>query len=131
MRRSSLTISGIFHATVFLIAAFGLPYAHREFVIPPPIVVDFIDISKVTQTDRVTPQPVQPPEKPEPKKEDPPPSPPVAQNTAAAPAAPIKEVTPPEVKKETKPKKAETVDENALPDKNKKPPKKEEAKAEP
>jgi outer membrane biosynthesis protein TonB len=132
MRRSSLTFSGVFHLTVLVIAAVGLPYMHREFVIPPPIVVDFIDISKVTQTDKVVTQPVQPPEKPEPKKEEPPPPPPAAQNTAAAPAAPIKEPPPPEVKKEIqKLVKAETVDENAPPDKAKKPPKKEEAKAEP
>src|SRR4051812_8102595 len=101
MRRSSLTFSGVFHLTVLLIAAFGLPYTRREFVIPPPIVVDFVDISKVTQTDKVSPVPVKP-DKEEPKKDQPPP-PPAAQNTSAAPAAPVKDKAPDEPKKDVKP----------------------------
>lgn len=127
MRRSSVIFSAALHAVIFILAVTGLPYlSNREFVIPPPITVDFIEIAKVTETNKVTPKPVKPPEKPEPKKEEPPP--PAPQNTASEPVAPVKQPPKPEDKKDDKP--SETVDENALPEKTKKP-KKEEKKAAP
>ena len=130
MRRGSLILSAAFHTVIFILAVAGLPFlARREFIIPPPITVDFIPIAKVTQTDNVVPKPVAPPEKPVPKKEEPPP--PAPQNTAQQPVAPPKEQPKPEEKKEIKkPSKPVNVDENALPDKAKKP-KKEEPKKEP
>ncbi len=115
MRRSSLIISAAFHTAIFIVAVAGLPFLSRhEFIIPPPITVDFIEVAKVTQTDKVVPKPVAPPEKPEPKPEAKPP-PPAPQNTSQEAVAPEKEKPKPEDKKV----KAETVDENALPDKTK------------
>jgi outer membrane biosynthesis protein TonB len=133
MRRSSLIISAVFHGAIFIIAVVGLPFlARREFIIPPPITVDLIDIAKITQTNNVTPKPVPPPEKPEPPKPENKPPPPAPQNTATVPAPPVKEPPKPEDKKEmAKETKAETVDENALPDKNKKPKKDDTKKAPP
>jgi outer membrane biosynthesis protein TonB len=126
MRRSSVIISAVFHVIVMIISAFGLPYwAKREFIVPKPVVVDFVDISKVTETNRITPQPVQPEEK---KEEDKPP--PAATNTAQEATMPsMDKSTPPEktaAKAEPKP-----APDPAAPPEKKKPPKKEEAKAAP
>jgi outer membrane biosynthesis protein TonB len=131
MRRSSLILSAAFHVGILVLAVAGLPFlSHREFIIPPPITVDFIEIAKVTETNKVTPKPVAPPEKPEPKTEEKPP-PPAPQNTASVPVPPVKEPPKPEENKEDKkPAKTEIVDENAPPDKTKKP-KKVETKKEP
>jgi outer membrane biosynthesis protein TonB len=124
MRRSSIYTSAVFHGIMLLIAVFGLPFfAHREFVIPPPITVDLVDISKVTQTDKVVPKPAPP--KPEPPK----PTPPTPQNTAQQPAPPVKTPPKPEEKKETS--KAEEIDEAAPPKKEKKEPKKTQEAAKP
>lgn len=132
MRRSSLFISAAFHTTIFILAVTGLPFlAKREFVVPKPIVVDFLEISKVTETNKIQTQPVAPEKKPEPKKEEKPP-PPAPQNTASEAVTPVKEQPKPEDKTETKKAaKTETVDETAPPDKSKKPKKEEVVKKEP
>ena len=116
MRRSSIYTSAAFHGIILIIAIMGLPFlSHHDLVIPQPITVDLVEISKVTQTDKVTPQPAPPKEQPLPK------PPPVAQNTAPQPVAPVKEPPKPEEKKEVvKPTHAQEVDENAPPDKTKK-----------
>lgn len=116
MRRSSITISASFHVIAFILAVTGLPFlAKREFIIPQPIVVDFLDISKVTETDKITPKPV-PQEKKEPEKKDTPP--PAAKNTSDVAVAPVKEKVKPEDKKDNK--KAAVLDKDAPPDKKKK-----------
>src|SRR3954462_3038886 len=95
MRRSSIYTSAAFHAIIILIAIMGLPFLHhREFVIPPPITVDLVEISKVTQTTQEAPKPA-PPKPPEPPKPAPAPV-----NTAPQPVAPVKEPPKPEEKKE-------------------------------
>lgn len=120
MRRSSITFSASLHAMVFVIAVFGLPFLPKQqFVIPPPTVIDYIDISKVTETNKVTPKPVSKPE------EKPlPPSPPKNVAPAAVMPVPIQKPLTPE-KKDDKP----VSDPNALPDKAKAA-KKEETKKE-
>jgi hypothetical protein len=126
MRRSSIIFSGAFHMTVLVIAALGLPFLSRhEFIIPPPIIIDYVDISKVTETNKAAPQPA--PAKPEEKPA------PAAKNTANTAIAPVpKEMPKPEEKKEIKKpaKSAPALDPNAPPDKSKKA-KEEEAKPEP
>lgn len=125
MRRSSIYTSAAFHAIILLIAIMGLPFLHhREFVIPPPITVDLVEISKVTQTTQEAPKPA-PPKPPEPPKPAPAPV-----NTAPQPVAPVKEPPKPEEKKEPPKPVRPQIDENALPDKAapKKPPKREEKK---
>lgn len=128
MRLLSLTISAGVHIAAVLAAVISLPWLKKDFDIPPPVMVEFIEIGKVTETTRVA-DPVPKVEKPEEKKEEPPP--PAPKNTAkeAAPPAPKKpEPAPPkkeEPKKESKPE----VDPIAKPDK-KPPPKKEEPKKE-
>lgn len=120
MRRGPLIFSGAFHLVVFILAITGLPFlARHEFIIPPPMVVDLIDVSKITQTNKLSPKPVQPPEKPEkPEEKRPPPTP---KNTASEAVVPVaKEPPKPEEKKEPKKDKAVTVDPDAPPDKNKK-----------
>ncbi len=116
MQRSSIFTSAAFHAIIIIIAIVGLPFlTHRDLVIPQPITVDLVDISKVTETNNVTPQPAPP--KPEPPK---PPKPqPAPQNTAPAPVVPVKEPPKPEEKVVKPDKPAETVDENAPPKKEK------------
>ncbi len=126
MRRSALISSVGFHVAMVLIAALGLPFiAHREFVIPPPIVIDVLDISKVKETNKIAPAPQPKPEKPEEK----PPAP--ANNTANNAAVPVpKQMAKPEEKKDVKKAAEATVlDKNAPPDKDKKK-KKDEAKKE-
>ena len=129
MRRSSIYTSAAFHGIILIIAVMGLPFLmHHEFVIPQPITVDLIETSKVTETNRVTPQPAPPKPKPEPPKPQPAP-----QNMAPHPVAPVQEPPKPEEKKEiVKPTKAADVDENAPPEKTmKKVVKKQEAKKPP
>lgn len=131
MRRSSIIFSAAFHLAVFICAITGLPFlTKRELVIPPPIVVEFVEISKVTQTNKVAPQPVPAPEKEEPKPEEPPPPP---KNTTSEAAVPVPEKPKPEEQKEPPKKeiKPETVDKDAPPDKKKPPKKVEQAKKEP
>lgn len=121
MRRSSLYTSAALHGIIFIVALVGLPFlSRREFVIPPPITVDLIEISKVTQTTQVAPKPEPP--KPEPPK----PAPAAPPNTAPQPQQPVKEPPKPEEKVEKSTKPVETVDEAAPPEKTKKPPPKKE-----
>jgi len=116
----------MFHVAVLIIATVSLPWLKKDFVIPPPISVELVDVAKITQTTKVNPQPTP---KPEEKKEEPPkptPPPPAAKNTASEAVAPVKEE-----KKEDKPdKKDDTVlvDKAAPPEKKKTP--KEEKKKE-
>lgn len=110
MRRISITFSAAFHVMVVTLAVFGLPFvARHEFIIPPPTVIDYIDISKVTETNKVLPKPVMKPE------EKPlPPAPP--KNVASAAVVPVPVQKPQaEEKKDAKP----ALDPNALPDKSK------------
>jgi len=124
MRTSSLTISAGFHVAVVLAAMVSLPWLRKDFDIPPPVMVEFVEIGKVTETTKVAP-PTPKPDKKEEKKEEPPP--PAPKNTA-------KEVTPPAPKKpDPAPKKDEPkkdskpeVDPLAKPDK--KPPPKDDKK---
>lgn len=107
---------------MIIIGLVSFPWLKKDFVIPPPISVEFADISELTQTTKVSPQPT-------PKKEDKPVDkpPPAAKNTSNEAVAPVKK----EVKKEDKPEKKEDkvlVDKNAPPDKKKTP--KEEKKKE-
>jgi outer membrane biosynthesis protein TonB len=122
MRRSSVYTSAAFHAIILLIALMGLPLlTHHDFVIPQPITVDLVEISKVTQTDRVAPQPTPPkPRPPEPPKPAPAPV-----NTSPQPV-PVQE--PPKPQERVVKPAAEQVDENALPKKVTKVIKKEEPK---
>lgn len=122
MRRSSVYTSAAFHAIILAIALMGLPLlTHHDFVIPQPITVDLVEISKVTQTDRVTPQPTPPkPRPPEPPKPAPAPV-----NTSPQPVPPVQQPPKPQ---ERVVKPAEQVDENALPKKVTKVIKKEEPK---
>lgn len=126
MRSTSLTISSGLHVTAFVLAMVSLPWLKKDFVIPPPITVEFVEISKVTETDKAAPKPV-PKEEKEIKKEEKPP--PAAVNTSKEAVVPVpKTETKAEEKKAAKP----VEDPNALPDKKaeKKPEKKEEKKEE-
>lgn len=128
MRRSSLSLSAAFHVIVVIVATVGLPFLTKhEFVIPPPIVIESIDISKVTETNKVMPKPVvKPEEKPLPES--------APKNTAPEVAVPVpKEIPKPEEKKEAKKeaKPEPVMDPKALPEKTKKIKKEEEKKKEP
>jgi outer membrane biosynthesis protein TonB len=129
MRRSSIILSTVFHATMVVIATLGLPFlAKRAFIIPPPIVIDYIEVSKVTETNKVAPQPQPAPPRPEEK------PPAAAKNTANNAVVPVpKEMLKPEDKKEIKKAaKAEpAIDPNAPPDKTRKIKKTEAEKKEP
>ena len=118
MQRRSLIISVGLHLGVVLAATLTLPFLKRDFVIPPPLSVEIVNIDELTQTDKIVEEKPQPPkpekEKPEPKK-----PPPAAQNKSETPVAPPK----PDPKKDQKPKPpkktAITEDPNAPPDKKK------------
>ena len=126
MRVGSIILSVVFHGVAVFFAIAGLPFiAQKEFNIPPPIIVDFVEISEVTETDKVALQPV--PKKPVPKKpkkvevkkkEKPAPA---AKNTSNEAVMPVPKERPklkPKEKKELKKElKIETTDTNALPDK--------------
>lgn len=132
MQPKSVAISTAFHIAVFMATMVSLPWLKRDFEIPQPISVEMVDVSELTQTNKVVKQPAPPKE--EPKKEEPPqpPKPVVAQNTSAEPVTPVKE-KPPE-KEEPKKEDKVLVDENAPPEKKKTPKeekKKETTKAEP
>lgn len=118
MHRKSVTLSAALHFAVLLIATLGVPFLpKREFEIPPPIVVDYIEIAKVTETDKVVPVPPAKPDKVE--APTPPPKPQAAKNTANEAVAPVpKEMVKPEEKKVEKPK--TVIDENAPVEKDKK-----------
>ncbi|MBI3441589.1 MAG: hypothetical protein HY052_07295 [Proteobacteria bacterium] len=127
MRRSSITLSAAFHMMAFVIATMGLPFlSKRQFIIPPPIVIDYIDISKVTETNKVLPHPVM-------KAEEKPIPPAAAKNTQTEAATPPVPVPKPklEEKKEAKKEARETpeTDPNAPPDKSKSTKKEEVKKA--
>lgn len=126
MRVSSMGISVGFHVAVFLATMVSLPWLKKDLDIPAPVMIEFVEIGKVTETTRVA-TPVRKEEK-EDKKEQPPP--PAPKNTAKEPTPPAPKKPEPapkkeEPKKENKPE----VDPAAKPDK-KPPPKKPEPKKE-
>lgn len=115
MRSSSISASLMFHAAVFIVATLSLPWLKKDIEIPPPISVEFVELSKVTETPKVAP--------PAPKKEEKKPEqkpPPPAKNTSSEPVVPVKK----EEKKEEKDVKKEDtvlVDKAAPPEKKKTP----------
>jgi hypothetical protein len=114
MHKRSVGISAGLHVAVFLIATVSLPWLKKDFVIPPPISVELVDVSKVTETNKVVP-------KPEEKKEDKPPAPPkpapAAKNTSDEAVTPVKDEKKEDVKELKKDE--QLVDKNAIPDKKK------------
>lgn len=128
MKRSAIGISAVFHIAIFLVAMVSWPWLKKDFVIPPPVSVELVDISKVTETNKVSPQPAAKPEKDKPNPAKPPPA---AKNTASEPVAPVQK-PPKQEEKNVEPKKdkAEVTDENVLPEKKKDKKKKEEKKKE-
>ena len=125
MRIGSIISSTIFHGVAVFFAIAGMPFlAQPELNIPPPIVVDFVEISEVTETDKVSLKPASKkpvpskPKKVEPKKKKKPA--PAAKNTSSEAVIPIPKERP-KLKEKKEPKKevkTETVDPNAPPDKN-------------
>jgi len=113
MRRGSITLSAALHVTAVVVATLGLPFlARHEFIIPPPIVIDYIEISKVTETNKVLPKPA-----PTPEEKLLPAT--AAKNTASEAVVPVpKEKPKPEDKKEAK--KEPAADPDAPPDKTRK-----------
>ncbi len=102
------------HAAFFILAVVSFPWLKKEFVIPQPVSIELVDISKVTETNQVAPQPEKKDDK---KKDAPPPPPKAAQNTADSAVVPVKK----DMKEDNKPVKKEEVlvDKNAIPDKKK------------
>lgn len=92
MRVSSLTISGIFHVAVVAVTMISMPWLKKDFEIPKPIMVEFVEIGKVTQTTKVSAAPAKKVEEPKPKDAPPPPT--------AAPKSTAKTPTPPPPKKD-------------------------------
>lgn len=126
MRTSSLTISGLFHVAVVAAAMISLPWLQKDLDIPAPIMVEFVEIGKISQTTKVTTAPAPKPKEEKPKDAPPPPAPKSAAKDPTPP--PPKKETPQEAKKEPKKEAAPKVDPNAKPDK--KPPEKKEPKKE-
>jgi len=120
MQKKSVYISAAAHVVLFVIATLSLPWLKRDFVIPPSVSVELVDVAQLTQTNKIAPTP-QP--KPVEKKEEPkpPPPPPAAPNQAQEATVPVKAE-----KKEEDTKKEEVVDKDAIPEKKK--PKKEDKK---
>lgn len=123
MRNTPIYISAGLHIGLLIAFTISWPWLKRDFVIPPPISIEFVEVDKITQTDKVTPKPVPKEEK---KEEEPkPPPPPV--NTASEMATPVpkqevkKEENQPEIKKEKA-----VEDPDKLPEKKKVPEKKKE-----
>lgn len=114
MRKSSVSISLIFHAMAFIMAVVSIPWLKKDIVTPPPVSVEMVTIDELNQTTKVAPKP----EKKIEKKIEKPPAPP---KPAPAPTNLAKEMTKPvkDDKKEDPVKKEEKVlvDPNAHPDK--------------
>lgn len=71
MRTSALSISAGLHVVFLILMWTGIPFlVAREFVIPPPIVVEFAEVAPVTETNKVAPTPQKPDEKVEPLPEE-------------------------------------------------------------
>jgi len=123
MRLSSLGISAGFHIAAVIVTMVSLPWLKKDFEIPAPVMVEFVELGKVTETTKVaTPTP----EKKEEKKDEPPP-PPAPKNTAKEPTPPAPKKPEPKPKKDEKKDAKPEVDPLAKADK-KPPPKKEEKK---
>jgi outer membrane biosynthesis protein TonB len=114
MQKKSVYISAALHVAIFIAATVSLPWLRKDFVIPQPISVELVDVSAITQTNKVAP-------KPDIKKEDKPPElpkpPPAAKNTSNDAVTPVKEDKKDD-KKELK-KDEQLVDKNAILDKKK------------
>jgi outer membrane biosynthesis protein TonB len=120
MRRSSVTASATLHLIVLILFTISLPFFKHTYDIPPPVSVELVDISQLSQTTKAAPKPVEkPPTKPpEEKKTDRPQPAPTSKASTPTPPTP----KPPEkVEKETKPEE-KVVDENAPPKKAEKKP---------
>jgi outer membrane biosynthesis protein TonB len=115
MQKRSVYIAAGLHVAIFVLATVSLPWLKRDFDIPQPVSVELVDVSKITQTDKIAPVP-KPPEKKE-EKPEPPKPPPSAHNDSSEAVTPVKAEKTEEDKKEEK---KELVDKNALPDKKKK-----------
>lgn len=115
-------MSAIFHLVIIVAGMISLPWLRKDFEIPQPISVEIVDISKVTETNKVSTEPAKKDEK---KSESVPKPKPPAKNTSNEAVEPVKSE-----KKEIPDKKEDTVlvDKNAPPEKKKTP--KEEKKKE-
>ncbi|HYD17405.1 MAG TPA: hypothetical protein VEF76_02870 [Patescibacteria group bacterium] len=115
MRKSSVSISLIFHVMAFLIGVISFPWLKKDYEIPQPVSVEIVAIDKVARTTKQAPVPVKKQEK---KVEEPTPPkpPPPAQNTGNEAVEPVKKD---EIKKEDQVKKEDKVliDPMAHPDK--------------
>lgn len=116
MRRSSISISIIFHALFFAGAMVSIPWLKKEYTVPQHIAIEMVDIAELTQTTKQAPVPVKKQEKPK-KVENPPPPKPktTARNTSKEAVTPDKTKT--EVKEDPKKDEKVLVDPNAHPDK--------------
>lgn len=128
MRASSLTISGIFHVAVVAVTMLSMPWLKKDLEIPKPIMVEFVEIGKVTETTKVSSAPAKKTEEPKPKDAPPPPAP---KNTSKAPTPPPpkKDTAKDEPKKDTRKEATAKTDPAAKPDKKKPEKKPEKEKA--
>lgn len=132
MRRSALSISAGLHVALLVLMWTGLPFLMaRDFVIPPPIVVEFAEVAPVTETTKIAPDPQKQDEKPEPLPEESKPDDkpkPAPKNDAPQPPQPSKDKAKP--KKEDFSKTLEKLlADDGEPQKDKKADKKKEAEA--
>ena len=130
MRVSSLSISGIFHVAVVAVTMLSMPWLKKDFEIPKPIMVEFVEIGKVTQTTKVSTAPAKKVDEKKPKDAPPPPAP-ASPSKAPTPPPPKKDTAKDVPKKDTKKDTAAKTDPAAKPDKNQpeKKPEKEKAAA--
>lgn len=122
-------------AIVLLVSYWGLWGRHREFEMPPPIVVELAEMSEITQTTRVSPVPVAPEEKEKPVPESASQKPPkvdaqqppdMSNQPEPEDAVPL----PPDPKEEKKPEEKKPVKKPPVPKPRPQPPKPEEKKEE-
>lgn len=114
MRKSSVSISLIFHAMAFIMAVVSIPWLKKDIVTPPPVSVEMVTIDELNQTTKVAPKPEKKIEKKIEKPPAPPKPPAAAKNDSQEAVKPTKEI-----KKEEPVKKEQTVlvDPTANPDK--------------
>ena len=92
MRRSSLTISLIFHATCFVLAVVSFPWLKKDYDIPIPLSVEMVTIDEMNQTTKVAPKPEKKIEKKVEKPPAPPKPAPAATNTVKEMVKPTKDL---------------------------------------
>lgn len=114
--------------TVIAVTMISLPWLKKDFEIPKPIMVEFVEIGKVTETNKVSTAPAKKAEEKKPKDAPPPPAP---KNTSKAPTPPPpkKDTAKDEPKKDTKKDTTAKTDPAAKPDKKKPEKKPEKEKA--